>query len=136
MIALTCRTTFFPGERRSGFVRDVLRERVMKFRSVLSITTVLGGALMSSVAWAGGCYGEACYRHVVQPPVYGVISEKVMLQAPQVYARAIPGEYAAVSEKVLIAPPRKVWQVTRGPYGEALGCWVTAPAQYALQHRR
>src|SRR3954447_1342364 len=31
------------------------------------------------------------------------------------------GEYASFSEKVLVAPPRKVWQVTRGPHGEAIG---------------
>jgi len=31
--------------------------------------------------------------------------------------------------------PRKVWQVTCGPYGEAIGCWATAPAQYAVQRR-
>lgn len=107
----------------------------MNMRPIL-FAAIAAAALGSPAAWAGGCYGAACYRHVVQPAVYGVVSERVMVQPPQVYARTIPGEYAAFAEKVLVAPPRKVWQVTRGPYGEAVGCWVTAPAQYAVQHRR
>ena len=53
----------------------------MTFRSVLFMAAVLGGAtIASSAARAGGCYGEACYRHVVQPPVYGVVSENVMIR--------------------------------------------------------
>lgn len=106
----------------------------MNMRPVL-FAVVGAAALGSPAAWAGGCYGEACYRYVAQPAVYGVASEQVMLQQPQVYARTIPGAYASVADKVLVAPPRKVWQVRRGPYGEAVGCWVTLPAQYAVQHR-
>jgi hypothetical protein len=85
---------------------------------------------------AGGCYGAACYRHVVHPPVYGAVVEKVVLQPPQVFARTIPGEYASYAEKTLIAPPGKVWQVTRDAYGRTVGCWVPVPARYAVQHRR
>jgi hypothetical protein len=64
--------------------------------------------LVSSAVSAGGCYGAACYRHVVQPPVYGAVAEKVVLQPPQVFTRTIPGEYASFAEKTLVAPPGKV----------------------------
>src|SRR4051812_8768405 len=113
----------------------IRRELVIILRSLLFPVAIGAAALGSSAAWAGGCYRAACYRHVVQPPVYGVVSENVLVQPPQAFARTIPGEYASFSEKVLVAPPRKVWQVTRGPHGEVIGCWVTTPAKYAVQPR-
>jgi hypothetical protein len=65
------------------------------FFSAIIGTLTLG----SSAAWAGGCCGAACYRHVVHPPVYGAVAEKVVLQPPQVFARTIPGEYASLRRR-------------------------------------
>ena len=109
----------------------------MSLRTVLVSAAFAVAALGASAAWAGGgCYSAACYRRVVQPPVYGMAAEGVVLQPPQVLARTVPGEYASVAEKVLVSPPRKVWQVKRDAYGREIGCWVTVPAQYAVQHRQ
>jgi hypothetical protein len=94
-------------------------------------------ALAAPAALAGGdptCL--TCYRHVVQPPVYGTVAEQVMVQAPRTYAETIPGDYQTVSETVMVAPARKVWQVTRDAYGNLVGCWVETPARYAVQHRQ
>jgi hypothetical protein len=107
----------------------------MQIRSVLILAAV-GAAALSSSARAGGCEGGACYRAVVQPPVYGVVSQNVLVRPPQVFTRTIPGAYASLSEPVLVAPPRQVWQVTYDAAGQPIGCWVTAPAQFAVQHRR
>jgi hypothetical protein len=35
----------------------------------------------------------------------------------------------------MISPPRKEWMVTRDAFGNAVGCWVVVPAQYAVRHR-
>jgi hypothetical protein len=107
----------------------------MRVRSAV-LPSVFALALIAAPAFAGGgveCLD--CYRHVVTPPLYGAVAEKVMVRAPRTIAHTIPGQYGTVAEKVMIAPPRKVWQAGRDPYGRAIGCWVLLPAQYAVQHR-
>lgn len=98
---------------------------------------LLGASFLLSAAPAlagGGC--ETCYRHVVQPPVYGSVAERVMVRAPHTVHRHVPPAYETVAERVLVSPARKVWQVTRGPHGEPVGCWVMVPARYAVEHRQ
>ena len=106
----------------------------MRVRSTLP-PAAFGLAALASPALAGGYDCIGCYRHVVTPPVYGTVSEQVMVRAPRTVAHTIPGEYGSVSERVMISPPRKECMVTRDPYGNAVGCWVVVPAQYAVQRR-
>ncbi len=117
-------------------------------------------ALGAASALAGGnCQGSHCYRLVTTPAEYGTVSEQVMVSPERRIPRYVPGVYdtvhekvmvrperaiahhvpaqvQTVAEKVMVAPARKVWQVTRGPHGEPIGCWVEIPAQYAVQHRQ
>lgn len=106
----------------------------MTYRALASAAVGLM-ALGSSGALAGGPGCETCYRHVVQPPVYGTVQERVLVRAPRTYEETLPGEYRTVAETVLVSPERKVWQVGRDAYGQTIGCWVTVPAQYAVRHR-
>lgn len=94
--------------------------------------------LASSPALAGGagCGGAECYRRVVTPPVYGTVSQQVMVRPPERYATTVPGEFTTVAERVLVAPASRVWQVSRDAYGHTVGCWVTVPARYAVRHRQ
>ena len=109
-------------------------------------------------AQAGGAGCVDCYEKVVHPPQYatraetvmvrpqrtvahvspaeyGVVHEKVMVRPPATYARTIPAQTAVVAEKVMVSPARREWQVTVDAHGRKIGCWVTVPAQYAVQHR-
>ena len=94
--------------------------------------------LASSPALAGGygCGGAECYRRVVTPPVYGTVSQQVLVRPPQSFTSTVPGEFTTVSERVLIAPASRVWQVSQDAYGGTVGCWVTVPARYAVRHRQ
>ena len=96
---------------------------------------VIGLAAPASGALASPSECVACYRQVVRPPVSRAVSERVMLHPRHSVARTILPRYDTIAEKVLVASARNVWQVTRGPRGEAIGCWVTIPAQYAIRHR-
>lgn len=100
---------------------------------VAALVISIAAPASSALASASECV--ACYRQVVRPPVSRPVSERVMLHPGGMVARTILPRYASVAEKVLIAPARNVWQVTRGPRGEAIGCWVTVPARYAIRHR-
>jgi hypothetical protein len=129
------------------------------FRAIIvsgAFATLLG----STSAFAGGhCQGAHCYRLVTTPAEIGTVAEEVMVRPEQKVARYIPGTYDHVQEKVMVRPARqiahhipaqvqtvaeqvmvspggKVWQVTRGPHGEAVGCWVDVPPQYAVRHRQ
>ena len=104
-------------------------------RSILHLAGAAGLLLGASQAWAGGGGCAHCYRHVVQPAVYGAVAERVMVRAPRAYTTVIPGRFEVVPQQVMVSPARKVWQVTRDAYGNTVGCWVTVPAQYAVQYR-
>src|SRR3954469_20504389 len=106
----------------------------MTSRSIL-LSALAFGLAGSSAALASGAECLGCYRHVVTPPVRGRVAENVMVRARRTVAHAIPGQYGVVSERVIVSPPRKVWQVMRGPHGEAIGCWVVVPAQFAVRQR-
>lgn len=100
--------------------------------------TLLAAAALTALttpAIAGGCGGAECYRRVVTPPVYGTVSERVMVRAPRHYASTVPGEFTTLTERVLVAPASRVWQVSRDAYGHEVGCWVAVPARYAVRHR-
>jgi hypothetical protein len=126
----------------------------------ISSAVLAGAALiassMAAAAGQGGC--ATCYQKVVSPPVYqtvaekvlvqpartiarhvpaeyGTVAERVMVQPPRTIAHHVPAQYQTVAEKVLVAPASKVWQVSHDAHGREIGCWVTKPAQYAIQHR-
>ena len=124
-------------------------------RSLLAIPMLIAGL---GAAQAGGSGCADCYEKVVTPPQYatraetvmvrparsyahvspaqyGVVHEQVMVRPATTYARAIPAQTAVVAEKVMVSPARREWQVTVDAYGRKIGCWVTVPAQYAVQHR-
>ena len=99
------------------------------------VAAAVGATLASSAAFGASADCVACYRHVVRPPVHRLVSERVTLHEGQTIARTALPRYDTVAEKVLVSPARNVWQVTRGPRGETIGCWVVVPAQYAVRHR-
>ena len=107
----------------------------MPLRSLVVAFATGAAALASSAALGAPADCVACYRLVVRPPVHGVVSERVPLHPGQTLARTVLPRYETVTEKVLVSPRRNVWQVKRGPRGETVGCWVVAPAQYAVRHR-
>ena len=100
-------------------------------------TALAAGLLFAAPAVAGG-YGctTDCYRQVSTPPVYGTVSEQVMVRPPRRVNHVVPPVYDTVSEQVLVAPARRVWQTSVDAYGQTVGCWVTIPAQHATQTRR
>ncbi|MGL4727116.1 MAG: hypothetical protein ACRCWO_00015 [Bosea sp. (in: a-proteobacteria)] len=130
--------------------------------SIFKTSIAMGAfiALGSTTALAGGhCQGSHCYRLVTTPAEYGTVAEQVMVRPEKRVARYIPATYDHVQEKVMVRPARqiahhipaevrtvaeqvmispaqKVWQVTRGPHGEAVGCWVEVPAKYSMRHRQ
>jgi hypothetical protein len=129
------------------------------FRTIIA-AGAFAAILAPAYAFAGGnCQGPHCYRLVTTPAEYGTVAEHVMVRPEQKVARYIPGTYDHVQEKVMVRPARqiahhipavvqtvaeqvmvspggKVWQVTRGPHGEAVGCWVEVAPQYAVRHRQ
>lgn len=103
----------------------------------LRLAAIAGVSLaVSSAAQAGGCGGAECYRHVNTPPVYGAVSERVLVRPAETVYRTIPPVYETVPERVLVAPGGRVWQTRRDAYGELIGCWVDVPPRYAVRHRR
>jgi hypothetical protein len=96
---------------------------------------VLGGLLLAVPAQAGGCYGTACYRHVVAPPVYDTVQETVLVRPPRTVYRTVPPVYDTVSERVMVSPGGRFWQTSRGPDGALIGCWVTTPPRFAVRTR-
>jgi hypothetical protein len=116
------------------------REFGMSLRSLVVALAASAAALASNAALGAPAVGApadciACYRHVVRPPVHGVVTERLAPNPVQAIARILP-RYETVAEKVLVARARNVWQVTRGADGKVVGCWVQVPAQYAVRHRR
>ena len=99
------------------------------------IAAALGGLLLAAPAQAGGCYGSACYRHVVTPPVYDTVQENVLVRPPRTVYRTVPPVYETVSERVMVSPGGRFWQTSRGPGGELIGCWVTTPPRFAVRTR-
>jgi hypothetical protein len=112
-----------------------LQEFDMPLRTVAFAGLLGAAALASGAALAGEVECASCYRHVERPPVYAVVSEQVLVEPARTITRTVPAQYDTVSEKVLVAPARREWQVTRGPHGETIGCWVVHPAQYAVRRR-
>ncbi|NEU11530.1 hypothetical protein G3T14_05235 [Methylobacterium sp. BTF04] len=104
-------------------------------RFTLFATALAGAVLSASVAQAG-CGGAECYRYVATPPVYGAVSERVLVRPAETVYRTIPPVYETVSEQVLVAPGGRVWQTRRDAYGALVGCWVEVPPQYSVRHRR
>lgn len=102
----------------------------------ISLAAVAGAVITLSSAQAGGCGGAECYRHVNTPPVYGAVSEQVLVRPAETVFRTIPPVYETVSERVLVAPGGRVWQTRRDAYGGLIGCWVDVPPQYAVRRRR
>jgi hypothetical protein len=102
----------------------------------ISLAAIAGAVITLSSAQAGGCGGAECYRHVNTPPVYGAVSERVLVRPAETVYRTVPPVYDTVSERVLVAPGGRVWQTRRDAYGELIGCWVDVPPQYAVRRRR
>lgn len=96
----------------------------------------LAGAVLFAASAQAGCGGADCYRHVSSPPVYGAVSERVLVRPAETVYRTTPPIYDTVSEQVLVAPGGRVWQTRRDAYGELIGCWVDIPPRYAARHRR
>ncbi|MCJ2037119.1 hypothetical protein [Methylobacterium sp. J-068] len=105
------------------------------FAAIAGAVLTLSSASFST-AQAGGCGGAECYRHVNTPPVYGAVSERVLVRPAETVYRTIPPVYETVSERILVAPGGRVWQTRRDAYGELIGCWVNIPPQYSVRHRR
>ena len=102
----------------------------------ISLAAIAGAVITLSSAQAGGCGGAECYRHVNTPPVYGAVSEQVLVRPAETVYRTIPPVYETVSERILVAPGGRVWQTRRDAYGALIGCWVDVPPQYAVRRRR
>jgi hypothetical protein len=94
----------------------------------------LGALASAGAAQAGGCGGE-CYRETVLPPVYGTVSERVLVRPSRTYDIVTPAEYRTVSETVEVSPARREWQVSYDRWGARVGCWVDVPARYAVRQR-
>ncbi len=96
----------------------------------------LGLVGQAGFAQAGGygCRGE-CYHEAILPPVYGTVSERVLLSPPRTYDVVTPATYRTETETVEIAPARREWQVTRDAWGRRVGCWVDLPARYGVRQR-
>jgi hypothetical protein len=101
-----------------------------------ALALILGATIAGiGAAQAGqGCGGE-CYREATLPPVYGTVSERVLVSPPRTYDIVTPAEYRTVDETIVVAPARREWQVTRDAYGQRVGCWVDVPARYAVRQR-
>ena len=133
--------------------------KVLSVQALAASALTAAALLGSQAALGGGCGGSACYNLVESPPVYGTISESYVAYPAQRQSRVIPAEYDYVTEKVMIQPARKIahhrhaqydtvtekvlvapagrrWEVSRDAYGNATGCWVDVPAQYAYQSRK
>ncbi|KQP51278.1 hypothetical protein ASF39_09545 [Methylobacterium sp. Leaf108] len=100
-----------------------------------ALAALVGAALVTSAAQAG-CAGAECYRHVSTPPVYGAVSERVLVRPAETVYRTTPPIYETVSEQVLVSAGGRVWQTSRDAYGSLVGCWVDVPPQYTTRHRR
>ena len=70
----------------------------------ISLAAIAGAVITLSSAQAGGCGGAECYRHVNTPPVYGAVSERVLVRPAETVYRTVPPVYDTVSERVLVAP--------------------------------
>ncbi|GJE00077.1 hypothetical protein [Methylobacterium isbiliense] len=107
-------------------------------RLPLSLAAAAGAVLVALPAAAGGygCTTAECYRRVSTPPVYGTVSEQVMVRPPRTVTHVVPPVYDTVAEKVLVSPGGRVWQTSYDAYGQLVGCWVTTPPRYAVRHRR
>ncbi|MGH1570109.1 hypothetical protein ACRAWG_04885 [Methylobacterium sp. P31] len=99
------------------------------------LAAALGGLLLAAPAQAGGCYGTACYRHVVTPPLYDTVQENVLVRPPRTVYRTVPPVYDTVSERVMVSPGGRFWQTSRGPGGELIGCWIITPPRFAVRTR-
>ena len=108
---------------------------VLAVRLAAPLTSILGIVLMAGAAQAG-CAGGECYRHVSTPPVYGAVSERVLVRPAETVYRTTPPIYDTVSEQVLVAPGGRVWQTRRDAYGSLVGCWVDVPPRFTTRHRR
>jgi hypothetical protein len=111
-----------------------VEESSMRLRLSFALAAAMA-ALSGSAATAGGWGCPTCYRHVVQPPMYGILAEHVMVHPPRRVTHVIPAQYATMTREVIVAHARRVWQETRDASGHLVGCWVTIPAQVRLEHR-
>ena len=98
------------------------------------------GALVAvagpAMAGGYGCGGGAgCYRETTLAPVYGTVSERVLLSPPRTYDVVTPAEYGSVSETVQVSGGGRVWQVSHDAHGNRVGCWVDVPPRYETRHR-
>jgi hypothetical protein len=103
-------------------------------RRLALILGALIGTAGAAQAGQGGCGGE-CYREATLPPVYGTVSERVLVRPSRTYDIVTPAEYQTVQETVEVAPARREWQVSYDQYGQRVGCWVNLPARYAVRQR-
>ena len=111
-----------------------MRARLSFVWAALAVVASMA-AVPLSPALAGGAGCATCYRQIVQPPIVGVLHEHVKVHPARRLTHVIPAQYATMARKVLIAPARRVWQETRDASGHLVGCWVTIPAQYRIEHR-
>ena len=99
------------------------------------MAAALGGLFFAAPAMAGGCYGGGCYRYATTPPVFDTVQQNVLVRPPRTVYRTIPPVYDTVQEQVMVAPGGRIWQTSRGPGGELIGCWVVTPPRFALRQR-
>jgi hypothetical protein len=105
----------------------------MMMRGVLALA-VLAGAAGPVAAGEFGCRA-GCYRQTTLPPVYGTLTDRVLLGTSQTQDIVTLPEYRTIAETVQVAPARREWRVTRDAWGRKVGCWVVVPASYAVQQR-
>ena len=110
--------------------------RTLLTRGFGALALAAGSLLAAAPEASAGCGGSDCYRYVSRPPVYGSVSEQVMVRPPRTVHETIPPVFDTVSESVLVAPAGRVWQVSHDAYGQPVGCWVTIPPRYAVRTRR
>lgn len=103
--------------------------------SLFMIAAALGGSLLAGPTMAGGCYGAECYRYATTPPVFDTVQQNVLVRPPRTVYRTVPPVYDTVEERVMVAPGGRVWQESRGPGGELIGCWVETPPRFAIRRR-
>jgi hypothetical protein len=117
----------------------------------------IAGAGLLALSGAGA-EAHQCYRRIVEPPQFDMVSdtvlvtperdvaeyvpavtraveETVIVRPEQSVARIIPAEYAYQDETVEVTPAHREWR-TRNESGDVIGCWVNVPATFGrITHR-
>jgi hypothetical protein len=104
----------------------------MVSRGVLAFAAL---AMLTGPAAAGGFRCEpGCTRQITLPPIYGTLTEPVLLGTSYKAEIVLP-EYRTVAETVQVAPARREWRVTRDAWGRKATGWVSVPPAFAVRQR-